>query len=308
MNPVLDARFDLNRGRSMACDRTPLRFGLRCAKVCGRYTNAERRSTMVSVAGLAGLAVASIIAGAINSVAGGGTLVSFPALIAFGVPPVPANATNTAAVCPGSLSSAVAYRHDLPNQQSVLVTLLVPSLIGGLLGAWILAITSNWLFARIVPFLVLFATLLFAFRDRFSGVLHVGAAGEEYLSAKGRAWGFCFQLFVAAYGGYFGAGIGILMLASLAIMGFHDIHRMNAIKTILGFLINGTALIYFAIKGLVVWPIALLMATGAVIGGYAGARLAKRVDQNHLRLFITAVGLIVSAWLFYRAMISVPQA
>ncbi len=259
---------------------------------------------MDSVAGLVLLSVASIIAGAINSVAGGGTLVSFPALIAYGVPPVAANATNTAAVCPGSLSSAVAYRHDLPKQESVLMTLLLPSLIGGLLGAWILAITSDWLFARIVPFLVLFATLLFAFRDRFAGALRLSSAGEEHISALGRVWGFCFQLFVAGYGGYFGAGIGILMLASLAIMGFRDIHRMNAIKTILGFLINGTALIYFAIKGLVVWPIALLMATGAVIGGYAGARLAKRVDQRYLRIFIVAVGLTVSAWLLYRAMFS----
>jgi uncharacterized membrane protein YfcA len=112
---------------------------------------------------------------------------------------------------------------------------------------------------------------------------------------------------VAAYGGYFGAGIGILMLASLAIMGFHDIHRMNAIKTILGFLINGTALVYFSIKGLVVWPIALLMATGAVVGGYADARLAKRVDQKYLRHFIVTVGFIVSVWLFYRAVFSVPK-
>ncbi|HYK88926.1 MAG TPA: sulfite exporter TauE/SafE family protein [Acidobacteriota bacterium] len=260
-----------------------------------------------SIAGLAGLSVASVIAGAINSVAGGGTLVSFPALIAFGVPPVSANATNTAAVCPGSLSSAVAYRHDLPKQRTVLMTLLLPSLIGGLSGAWILAITSDRLFAQIVPFLILFATLLFALRDPFARLLHLGAAGDENVSSLGRAWGFCFQLFVAAYGGYFGAGIGILMLASLAIMGFHDIHRMNAVKTILGFLINGTALIYFIIRGLVVWHIALLMAAGAVVGGYAGARLARRVDQRYLRIFIVTVGLIVSAWLFYRAGVSVPQ-
>jgi hypothetical protein len=257
---------------------------------------------MEDIAGLAGLAIASVIAGAINSVAGGGTLISFPALIAFGVPPIDANATNTAAVCPGSLSSAVAYRHDLPKEHRVLIVLVLPSLLGGLLGAWVLAVTSNWLFARIVPFLVLFATLLFALRDRFARVLGLGSGAEEEVSSLGRTWGFCFQLFVAAYGGYFGAGIGILMLASLGVMGFRDIHRMNAIKTILGFLINGTALVYFAVKGLVVWPIALLMATGAIIGGYAGARLAKRVDQGHLRLFIVTVGLLVSAWLFYRVM------
>jgi uncharacterized membrane protein YfcA len=257
---------------------------------------------MEGIAGLAGLAIASVIAGAINSVAGGGTLISFPALIAFGVPPIQANATNTAAVCPGSLSSAIAYRYDLPKQRAVLVMLILPSLLGGLLGALVLAITSNWLFARIVPFLVLFATLLFAARDRFARLLGLGAAAEEHVSALGRTWGFCFQFFVAAYGGYFGAGIGILMLASLGVMGFHDIHRMNAIKTILGFLINGTALVYFTIRGLVVWPIALLMAAGAVIGGYTGARLAKRVDQRSLRIFIVTVGLLVSIWLFSRVM------
>ena len=253
-----------------------------------------------SIAGLAGLFIAGAIAGAINSVAGGGTLISFPALIAFGMPPVPANATNTAAVCPGALSSAYAYRHDMPRQRGLLVLLLLPSLLGGLLGAWILARTPNWLFAQIVPFLVLFATILFATRDRFAHRLGFVVPDGSKTTAAGRLWGFLFQLFVAAYGGYFGAGIGILMLASLGVMGLRDIHTMNAIKTILSFLINGMALIYFAVKGLVIWPIAFLMAAGAVFGGYAGARLAKQVNQRHLRMFIVGVGLFVSVWLFFR--------
>jgi len=247
-----------------------------------------------------GLFVAGIVAGAINSVAGGGTLISYPALIAFGIPPVPANATNTAAVCPGAMSSAVAYRHDLPRDRGLLTTLLLPSLLGGLLGAWVLAITPDRLFARIVPFLVLFATVLFASRDRFSRYLNSKPWGREGVGNTGRVWGFCFQLFVAAYGGYFGAGIGILMLASLGLMGLGDIHRMNALKTFLASLINGTALVYFTIKKLVVWPVALLMAAGAILGGYAGARLAKRVDQKRLQMFIVVVGLVVSAWLFYK--------
>ncbi len=253
-----------------------------------------------SVAGLVGLFIAGAVAGAINSVAGGGTLVSFPALIAFGIPPVPANATNTAAVCPGALSSAYAYRRDLRHQGGLLILLLVPSLIGGLLGAWVLARTPNWLFARIVPFLVLFATVLFGARNRFARHLGFAAQNKTETSLAGRVWGFFFQLFVASYGGYFGAGIGILMLASLGVMGLRDIHRMNALKTILSFLINGMALIYFILKGLIVWPIALLMAAGAILGGYGGARLAKRVDQGHLRIFIVCVGLAVSAWLFFR--------
>ena len=253
---------------------------------------------MDSLVGLAGLFVAGVIAGAINSVAGGGTLVSFPALIAFGVPSVPANATNTAAVCPGAVSSAVAYRDDLPADRRLLWTLLLPSFVGGLLGAVILAVTPEQVFRRIVPFLVLFATVLFGGRDYFARWFKVASQEGKQVTPMARVWGFCFQLFVAAYGGYFGAGIGILMLASLGLMGLRDIHQMNALKTLLSSLINGIALLYFAVKGLVVWHIALLMAAGAVCGGYWGARIAKRIDQNYLRFFIMAVGLVVSAWLF----------
>jgi uncharacterized membrane protein YfcA len=251
--------------------------------------------------GLVGLFVAGVVAGAINSVAGGGTLISYPALVAFGIPPVRANATNTAAVCPGAMSSAIAYRHDLPADRSLLTTLLLPSLFGGLLGAWVLAITPDRLFARIVPFLVLFATVLFATRDRFGRYLNPKRDGRGGVGKPGRIWGFCFQFFVASYGGYFGAGIGILMLASLGLMGLSNIHRMNALKTLLGSLINGTALVYFIIRKLVVWPVALLMTAGTVLGGYVGARLAKRVDQRRLQMFIVVVGLAVSAWLFYKA-------
>ncbi len=255
---------------------------------------------MGTLVGMIGLFVAGIIAGAINSVAGGGTLVSFPALVAFGIPSVPANATNTAAVCPGAVSSAFAYRKDLP-QGGLLLTMLLPSLIGGLLGAVVLAVTPEKVFARIVPLLVLFATILFGGRDFFARIFGVEIKGSGEVSRMGKAWGFCFQLFVAAYGGYFGAGIGILMLASLGLMGLHDIHRMNALKTFLSSIINGTALVYFILKKLIVWHIAILMAAGTIVGGYIGARLAKRVDQKILRRFIVTVGLFVSAWLFYRS-------
>jgi uncharacterized membrane protein YfcA len=254
-----------------------------------------------SLAGFVGLFIASVIAGAINSVAGGGTLVSFPSLIAYGIPPVLANATNTAAICPGALSSAFAYRHDFPKQRSLMALLVLPSLIGGLFGAWVLGRTPNWLFAKIVPFLVLAATVLFATRKSFARKLGLSSIEEEHTNLGTRIWGFFFQLFVAAYGGYFGAGIGILMLASLGVMGLRDIHRMNAVKTILSTLINGMALIYFIVKGLIVWPIALLMAAGAILGGYAGARLAKWINQQHLQRFIVGVGVFVSLWLFYRS-------
>ncbi len=254
---------------------------------------------MENLAGLTMLFTAAMIAGVINSVAGGGTLISFPSLLAFKVPPIPANATNTAALWPGTLSSAVAYSRDTELYRDLVLPLVVPSIIGGFLGAFALVVTPPELFDRIVPFLVLFATLLFAFRDLVNRLFRIGGDGEG-VSALGRAWGFVFQLLVAMYGGYFGAGIGILMLGSLSIMGLSDIHRMNALKTILATFINVIGFVFFALKGLVVWNLALLMTIGAIIGGYLGARTAKRVNPRYIRVFVIAVGLSVSVWLFLK--------
>jgi len=248
--------------------------------------------------GLVGLFFAAMIAGAINSVAGGGSLISFPSLVAFGVPSVPANATNTAALWPGSLSSAFAYSQDTRLYRDLVLPLIIPSVFGGFLGAFILVITPPELFDLIVPFLVLFATLLFAFRDTFTRAFKLGS--EAGVTTLGRVWGFLFQLFVATYGGYFGAGIGILMLGSLSVMGLRDIHRMNGLKTLLGTMINVIAFFFFAIKGLVVWHLAILMMIGAIIGGYFGARTAKRVDERYIRAFVITVGLCVSVWLFVK--------
>ena len=256
---------------------------------------------MESTPSVIGLFLAGIIAGAINSVAGGGSLISFPALIAFGIPPIPANATNTAAVLPGSISSSIAYRKDLlGHYDGPFLSLFLPSLAGGLIGAVVLAATPSELFSRIVPFLILFATILFAGRDYFSHLMNSSSQTTGSISLMARMWGFSFQFFVAAYGGYFGAGIGILMLASFSLMGMRDIHKMNAMKTLLASIINGTALLYFIMRGLIVWPVALIMASGAILGGYLGARMAKRVNQKVLWLFIVAVGLSVSAWMFFR--------
>jgi hypothetical protein len=147
---------------------------------------------------------------------------------------------------------------------------------------------------------VVFATVLFALRDVIARWTGAGPADEERVGWAGKTWGFLFQLFVAIYGGYFGAGIGILMLGSLSVMGLRDIHRMNGLKTVLGTLINVIAFLFFAAKGLVVWPLAALMAVGAILGGWVSARTAKRVDQRLLRAFVILVGVSVSAWLFLR--------
>ena len=255
----------------------------------------------MSILGLFVLFVASIIGGGINSVAGGGTLITFPTLIAFGIPAVMANATNTAALLPGSISSAIAYRKDLIPQRSQLIKMAIPSMLGGLAGA-VALIAAPEIFGRIVPFLILFATLLFAGRNLFNRLTKPNTSEDQPLTWAGNLWGVLFLFVVALYGGYFGAGIGILMLASLSIMGMHNIHRMNALKTALAAAINGIALIYFIARGQIVWPVAILMAVGAIIGGYGGARLARRVNQNWIRGFVVVAGLAVSAWLLLRGL------
>src|SRR5208337_3154057 len=254
---------------------------------------------MNDLIGFIGLFFAGMLAGGINSVAGGGTLISFPSLVAFGEPEIISNATNTAALWPGSLSGAIGYRKDTAIQRSLLLMLAIPSFIGGLMGAAILVFTAPALFNRVVPFLVLFATLMLASQDLISRRLR-RSSGDEHVTIAGRIWGIVFQFFVAAYGGYFGAGIGILMLGSFSIMGLRDIHKMNAMKTPLAAIINLTAFVFFAYKGLVAWYLALLMMAGAIIGGYGGARLAKHVNPRPLHFIIVAIGLIVSAWFFVK--------
>jgi uncharacterized membrane protein YfcA len=250
---------------------------------------------------LLGLFFAAMAAGAINSVAGGGTLISFPSLVAFGQPEILSNATNTAALWPGSVSGALGYRKDTRIQRGLFITLAIPSLAGGLLGAAILVFTSPELFRHVIPFLILFATLMLASQEIIARRLKRGSGNEEDVSIAGRVWGVVFQLFVATYGGYFGAGIGILMLGSLSVMGLRDINKMNAIKTPLAAIINVTAFVFFAFRGLVVWYLAGLMMVGAIIGGYAGARLAKHVNPRLLHYGIVIVGLIVSGWFFLKS-------
>jgi len=255
---------------------------------------------MIDLIGLTVLFLAGIAAGAVNSVAGGGTLISFPTLVAFGEPEIISNATNTAAMWPGSLSSALGYRKDTSVQRGLLVMLAIPSLIGGLFGAVILVITPAETFKQVVPFLVLFATLMLASRDIIARKFRNDPTGEEHVTTLGRVWGVLFQLFVATYGGYFGAGIGILMLGSFSLMGLRDIHEMNAIKTPLAAIINVTAFFFFALKGLVVWPLAILVAAGAITGGYGGARASKHVNPSLIHYCVVVVGLLVSGWFFIK--------
>ncbi|MCX6636573.1 MAG: sulfite exporter TauE/SafE family protein [Acidobacteria bacterium] len=188
---------------------------------------------------------AGFLAGMINSVAGGGTLVSFPTLVWLGLPPVVANATNAVGIWPGSLGGAWGYRKELGRTEPRLLALVAPSLIGGILGALLLRWTPPATFGTLVPFLILFATILLMVQEPAQRWLRTTASRTPHTASSWLVGAMLFQLLVAIYGGYFGAGIGILMLAALSILGLTDIHQMNGLKNVLAICINGVAALYF---------------------------------------------------------------
>jgi uncharacterized protein len=241
--------------------------------------------------GLAGSAVAG---GAINAVAGGGTLVTFPTLLAFGIPPLTANATSTLALVIGTSGGTFRYRQYVKAIMPWLRRFLPVSIVGGLIGSALLTHTSNQTFAKLVPFLILFATLLFLAQGVFR---RFASAGGKSVSIRGA---ILFQFAVAVYGGYFGAGIGILMLATLGFIGMVDIHEMNTLKTILGSLINLMAALWFMVAGLIDWPCAAIMTVGAVAGYFLGAHFSQRISQARVRQIVTAIGFIISGVTFYK--------
>lgn len=245
------------------------------------------------------IAGAAFAAGLINSIAGGGTLVSFPALLWTGRDPVLANATSTVALWPASLAGLYGFRRELKGGARTFTLFAAPSLVGGVLGAVLLLRTPSETFARLVPFLILFATLLLAAQEPISRRLR----GEGREHEPTRAWwagALVFQFCVGVYGGYFGAGIGILMLAALGLLGFTDIHRMNALKNLLAICINGVAAVYFIASGRVYWADVLVMTFAAIAGGYSGARLAYRLGRRFVRLAVIIIGLVMSISLFIK--------
>jgi uncharacterized membrane protein YfcA len=241
----------------------------------------------------------AFLAGAINSVAGGGTLVSFPALIWLGLNSVAANATSTVAIWPGTVGSAWGYRRELAAAEARFRILIVPSLVGGITGALLLRWTPPAIFDKLVPFLILFATLLFMAQEPVQRMLKTGDA-EAHKSTKWLVGAILFQLCVGIYGGYFGAGIGILMLAALSILGLNDIHEMNSLKVIFGGSINGIAAAYFIYAGMVKWPYVLIMAAGAILGGYAGAGTARKMGRATVRRIVIAIGFGMAVSLFIK--------
>lgn len=235
-------------------------------------------------------------AGVMNAMAGGGTILTFPTLIFLGMPAIAANATSTVALLPGAASSMAGYRQEVSQNRGWLKTLFLPSLIGGTLGSVLLLRTPEKTFELLAPVLILFATVLFMLRGFLARRL--GPSGGP--SAGRWAVAVLLQLGVAVYGGYFGAGIGILMLALLGFLGLTDIHAMNGLKNFFGLCINSVAAGYFIVKGAVSWPEALILAVGATLGGYAGARFARVIGQEKARAAVVVIGLLVTALLAWQ--------
>lgn len=253
---------------------------------------------------LAIAASAAFGGGVINALAGGGTLLTFPALIAAGISPLAANATSTVALVPGALSSMLGYRRELAGARKWAVALFIPSLLGGGTGAWLLLHTPASTFDAVVPWLVLGATLLFVLQPRIMGWIRSHehtALDDDALTRRGPAATLlAWQFLIGIYGGYFGAGVGILMLAALGFMGFANIHRMNGLKNWGGFCMNMVAALAFAFSGLVNWPIALVMAASATVGGYVGSRGAQRLPREWVRGAVVVIGFSSAAWLMFR--------
>jgi uncharacterized membrane protein YfcA len=245
------------------------------------------------------LLTASIFGGALNAIAGGGSFIAFPALLLTGIPPIPANATNTVAMWTGVTASIGAYRKKLDVPMRVMVPLVGSSIVGGLIGAVLLLKTPAHTFMRILPWLMLGATLLFAFGKKFyraknSSVGHNATNGAIVAAA-------IFELFVATYGGYFGAGMGFVILAMLALLGMTDIHSMNAVKTVLSSTTNGLAVLAFIVARAVYWPQAVIMLIGAILGGYVAAHYAQRLPQGLVRGFVISLGIVMTIYFFVKA-------
>ncbi|WP_243287994.1 sulfite exporter TauE/SafE family protein [Geothrix terrae] len=247
---------------------------------------------------------AAFAAGAINSIAGGGTLVSFPSLLGIGLTGQQANVTSTLALWPGSIGGFWGHREDLVGIREFAIRLMPPSLLGGALGAWLMLVTPQKVFDNLVPWLILVATILLAANDPVNKLLK--KMGSHNRTPGWWVGAMIFQFIVGIYGGYFGAGIGILMLAALSLLGLTDIHQMNGLKNLLALCINGIAIFAFLAMeflrhpGNVQWALVGIMAVAAGLGGLFGSHMAHRVGRRTVRVGVVSIGFILSAWYFYK--------
>lgn len=237
--------------------------------------------------------MAAVAAGAVNALAGGGTLITFPMLTAVGVPAVAANITNTVALCPGYLGATLAQSNDLSGQRSRMWWLLPAGVIGGIVGGILLLNTGERVFRALVPFLILLASGLLAIQDPVRAWL-TRRAGQATGTTASEKWAAVPIGLAAVYGGYFGAGVSVIVLAALGLTLEDSLTRLNALKQAIAFSVNIAAAIYFLFSGQVVWSAALVMAVGALLGGVVGGRLAGRIKPATLRWIVVVIGVVVA--------------
>jgi uncharacterized membrane protein YfcA len=245
------------------------------------------------------ISLAAVAGGFVNALAGGGTLITFPMLTAVGIPPVVANVTNTVALCPGYLGATFAQMKDLRDQKSTLLLLLPTGLVGGIAGGILLLNTSDKTFHKLIPYLILLAVVLLAFQDRLRTwvIDRMSNQGVKHLNA---AWAILPVVPAAIYGGYFGAGVSVMVLAVIGLVLEDSFTRLNALKQAISFSINIAAAIFFLFSGHVIWLAALIMAICALAGGALGGRLAGKIKPIILRRIVIAIGIIVAVVYFVR--------
>lgn len=239
-----------------------------------------------------------ILAGAVNALAGGGTIFTFSALLAVGMPAVTANATSAVSVLPGQIASATAYRHEITAAFRRLLPFSIISAFGGILGSLLLLNTGEGAFRALVPFLILFATVLFMFGPKIA-TLGARMASRRKTDAPG-PFATGMQGLVAIYGGYFGAGMGIMMLASLSLTEGRDFHALNAAKNWLACIMQGLAVVVFIVFGAVDYRAVIIIAAASILGGWASVTVGRYVPQRVIRSFVIGTGLAMSAWYFTR--------
>lgn len=242
--------------------------------------------------------VAGFLAGLVNAIAGGGTLISFPVLVATGMPPLLANVTNSVALSPGYFGGVLAQFRDLADQRARLLRLLPAGIAGGVLGGLLLLGSGARVFEAVVPWLIAFATGVLALQPALRRWVSCRQSGPKH--GRDLAWGFLPVMMAAVYGGYFGAGLGMIMLATLGLVIEDSLTRVNAVKQLLSLVINAAAVVFFCLTTRIAWGIAGGMALAALAGGFAGGRLAQRLDAGRLRLLMVAVGIALALYYFLR--------
>ncbi len=245
------------------------------------------------------LFIAGLFGGIVNSIAGGGSFITFPALIFVGVPPITANATNTYSSCAGYLSGAYAFRKDLYKHRKKLPLYLLMSLAGGILGAWLLLQTPESLFQEAIPWLLLFATVLFIFGAQLNSLLKNIGSQHRHASSIGRSLLLLFLLSTCIYGGFFNAGLGIIILSYLALAGYSNINTMNGLKLLVSSTVSMIAIVLFIYDGVIAWYEGTIVLIGTLFGGYLAAHISRKLPQKTIRAFVIAASCAITTFFFF---------